>query len=86
VQHAAAAMELIRESDKWLRLSHKNIQPYFGHCTDLPDIRQGFYLNVALISPYCRKWDVMQYIRRYIKTDSQKLKLVSFQGWRTCGY
>jgi len=71
-------MELIRESDKWLRLSHKNIQPYFGHCTELTDIGPH-YLNVALISPYCRRSDsnVSQYISLYTKTDSQKLKLVT---------
>jgi len=71
-------MELIRESDKWLRLSHKNIQPYFGHCIELPDIVQAWYLNVALISPYCPNEGVIRYIRRYIEGNAvEKLKLVT---------
>lgn len=53
---AAVSRRLIRESNAWLRLSHPNIQPYFGHCANLAP-------SVALISPFCGHGTVMHYIK-----------------------
>jgi len=76
IAYAAVAMELIRESDKWLQLSHKNILPYFGHCFNL----RGD--DIALISLYCRRRTVMDSIKfNYVKERSadnqQRLELVT---------
>jgi len=56
---------LIRESHVWLGLSDPNIQPYLGYCTDLG-------LSVALISPFCGRGTMRQYLRLHPNADRQK--------------
>jgi len=67
---------LVRESDRWLQLSHKNVQPYFGHCFNL---RDGD-MDIALISPFCRNGNIMEYIKYktgHSADNHLKLKLVT---------
>jgi serine/threonine protein kinase len=66
-KRAAVNRRLIRESNVWLRLNHPNIQPYFGHCSDLG-------LSVALISPLCPSGSIMRYIA--INSSANKLQLI----------
>jgi len=53
---ATVNRRLIRESNTWLRLSHPNILPYYGHCANLAP-------SVALISPFCGNGTVMHCIK-----------------------
>jgi serine/threonine protein kinase len=65
-----ARRRLIRETNTWLRLSHRNIQPDFGHCSDLAP-------SIALISPYCVNGTVMGYIKTQSANNHLRLKLVA---------
>jgi len=65
-----ARRRLIRETNTWLRLSHKNIQPYFGHCSDLAP-------SIALISPYCVNGTVTAYLKSQSADNHLRLKLVA---------
>jgi len=62
ITHVDVAMDFVRESDRWLQLSHKNIRPYFGHCFDPLNINRAMY--VALISPFYRNGNICHYTRR----------------------
>jgi len=66
---AAVSRRLIRESNTWLRLSHTNIQPYFGHCANLAP-------SVALISPFCGHGTVMHYIKSHPFDEYLRPKLI----------
>lgn len=66
----AISRRLVRESNTWLRLSHPNIQPYFGHCANLAP-------SVALISPYCGNGTVMHYIRSHPFDENLRPKFVT---------
>ena len=60
----------MRESKMWIRLSHDNIQPYFGYCHKLSPV-------IALISPYCKHGTVMNYIKFNSADNNLRLKFVS---------
>ena len=55
---------LVRESHVWLGLSDPHILPYLGYCTNL-----GF--SIALISPFCGRGTVKQYLRQHVFADRQ---------------
>jgi len=67
---AAVSRRLIRESNTWLRLSHPNIQPYYGHCANLAP-------SVALISPFCGNGTVMHYIKGHPFEESLRHKFIT---------
>jgi len=67
---AIAIKRLIRESNAWRRLSHKNIQPYYGYCSNLDP-------SLALISPFCGNGTVMDYIRNTSADDDIRNKFVT---------
>jgi serine/threonine protein kinase len=65
-----ARRRLIRETNAWLRLNHENIQPYFGHCSDLAP-------SIALISPFCGNGTVMRYMKKKSADKHLRLKFIT---------
>jgi len=55
---------VIRESNVWLGLNHPHILSYLGYCTDLG-------LSVALISPFCSRGTIKQYLRQHVTANRQ---------------
>ena len=58
------SQRLARESHVWLDLLHPHVLPYLGYCTDLG-------LSVALISPFCSRGTVKQYMRSHSSANRQ---------------